>query len=121
MSDSKTLADLLDEVLLITKTTLNDSTYRGRQRCAEILRKALKKIKVEKIKDLEESRVKTAELVEEIQKDFNSRNPLLAKSTVDQMYHQIIKMMQEMGADSLTLAILKNSKRTFKKKSNGFS
>ena len=117
MSDSKTLADLLDEVMQITKTTLTNSTYRGRQRCAEVLRKALKKIKVEKIKDFEESRIKTAELVEEIQKDFNSRNPPLAKSTVDQMYHQIIKMMQEMGADSLTLAILKNSKRSFKKKS----
>ena len=104
------LSDLLDEVMLITKTTLNKSTYRGRLRCAEILRNALQKIGVVDLKDLEDSRIKTAELVEEIQKDFNSREPLLAKSTVDQMYHQIIKMMQEMEQKASHLQFSKTAK-----------
>ena len=108
----QTLLSLLDESLEISKITLSKSTVRGRTATMKILRLALQKCDYQYLSDLEESYLSVARFIDALRTMLIEGTWKGARTTISQSFSQMIAILSEIGANSRTVSMVRNSKRT---------
>ena len=112
MTSQPTVADLLEKSLQVSKLTQQPSTYRGRRSSVKILLKCFERAEVTTLDELEKDPLATAKFIGVLRGFISQNCEGMARSTLSQQYTQIRQILQECGANTTTLTMIKNSKQS---------
>ena len=112
MTGQPTIPELLEKSLKVSKLTQQSSTYRGRKSSVKILLQCFELAEYTTLIELEKDPLATAKFIGVLKRFISQNCEGMARSTLSQQYTQMRKILQECGANTTTLTMIKNSKQS---------
>ena len=111
MTPPQTMAELLRNSLEVSRLTQDPSTYRGRRTSIDLLERALRRAGYLTMEEFEATNLSVAHFIEALQCEIQENEEGKAYSTLSQVFSQICRILEEIGAALYTTTMIRNSKQ----------